>query len=347
MQSPPVQEVGVMFPVAGVDRSTEFGRQPVDTAAEGQNVRAFETIDERARGGSRPGLSKFINELVSGANVIQHLNVVVDPQAPVLGVSGDGMDDPSDGGRNLLTDGSIRQVRVGGSGYRHQTAPVFRQFKGLGFGAVAAGAHTLSLTSQPLTNSLLVVLVGTDSPTSDVTVAVESDATTLRDYTGVNASLANQYMRHSSGANQASMSMWYRRIGLSSALEQLVRVTTPATAQLKIIILEYIDFQSAPFDQEETVEVPGATTARSVGPVNVAGSKEIVIGAFMANSSNLVTPDAGYAGRVQTVVGNAVTGSPIINVIDTTVEGPTTKTPSGVSNANVKYVGIGASFKRT
>lgn len=61
--------IDVRFPLAGVDLSMGFLRQPnrpimggeyARTCAEGTNVRSFDNIQFRCRGGSRPGMVKFI-----------------------------------------------------------------------------------------------------------------------------------------------------------------------------------------------------------------------------------------------------------------------------------------------
>jgi hypothetical protein len=52
------------FPAQGVERTTEYQQQRDGTTARGVNVRAFETLTGRARGGSRPGLTKFIDAQV-------------------------------------------------------------------------------------------------------------------------------------------------------------------------------------------------------------------------------------------------------------------------------------------
>lgn len=74
------------FPRAGVDLSMGFGKQPirqlpdgtyVKTTPLGINVRTFEPTTNRARGATRPGLSKYISAQVNGANLIQLLDVLV------------------------------------------------------------------------------------------------------------------------------------------------------------------------------------------------------------------------------------------------------------------------------
>ncbi len=69
--------VDLRFPLKGVDVSQGFGMQQPGTTPIGQNVRAYDTLTLRARGGSRPGLTRYINAQVNGTNVIQELNYVV------------------------------------------------------------------------------------------------------------------------------------------------------------------------------------------------------------------------------------------------------------------------------
>ncbi len=79
------QIIGVLFPLTGIEVTCEFGRQPENTTPAGANVRAYEVITERGRGGSRCGLSRWINQLVNGlSDPVQHLAVLVDPEDPGL-----------------------------------------------------------------------------------------------------------------------------------------------------------------------------------------------------------------------------------------------------------------------
>lgn len=118
--------VDMHFPFKGIDVSTGYGMQQPSTAADGVNVRTFDPASQRARGGRRAGLVKYLPPRVGNlTSVIQELAVIVDPQAPGLGISFDDVpfppigtiDDPSDGGRNLIGDGLPGWIRDGGSGY--------------------------------------------------------------------------------------------------------------------------------------------------------------------------------------------------------------------------------------
>jgi hypothetical protein len=74
------------FPKAGMDRSAAFGRQPnrdvgesvyARTTHRGVNVRAFEQGGRRRRGGSRRGMSRFIDAVPGGTEwLVQHLAVI-------------------------------------------------------------------------------------------------------------------------------------------------------------------------------------------------------------------------------------------------------------------------------
>jgi hypothetical protein len=73
-----------LFPLNGLNVASTYDSQPSGTTPVGLNVRTFEALTRRGRGGTRPGLSRYINAQVSGANKIQHLTYIVDPQAEAL-----------------------------------------------------------------------------------------------------------------------------------------------------------------------------------------------------------------------------------------------------------------------
>lgn len=89
---PGAQLADLFFPINGLDVSVSFEWQTPDTTPEGVNVRTFEPSTNRARGGQRWGLSKYIEQMLpldytSGSPAIQMLQVIVDPSATALGVS--------------------------------------------------------------------------------------------------------------------------------------------------------------------------------------------------------------------------------------------------------------------
>lgn len=72
------QILEVPFPVKGLNKGTALRGQPKGTTPSAQNVRSFEPMGKRVRGGRRPGLSKFYALQPTGAaNPIQLMTEVV------------------------------------------------------------------------------------------------------------------------------------------------------------------------------------------------------------------------------------------------------------------------------
>lgn len=92
------------FPARGLDLSRGLSRQLAGSTPLGRNVRLVEPHALRARGGSRPGLSKFVaGQVPEGSELIQHLNIVVLATGLALptGIEDPGtilVDDPSSAG---------------------------------------------------------------------------------------------------------------------------------------------------------------------------------------------------------------------------------------------------------
>ncbi len=73
------------FPEKGLDVSAPLPEQPEGTTPEAVNVRLCDPLTSRDRGGSRPGLAKYIDAQVNGTGLIQHLNIIVSVQGEALG----------------------------------------------------------------------------------------------------------------------------------------------------------------------------------------------------------------------------------------------------------------------
>lgn len=67
----------LQFPLLGVDDERAYGRQRSGTTADALNVRVFEPGTNRARGGQRPGLSRFFDAQVVGEYPIQCIDHLV------------------------------------------------------------------------------------------------------------------------------------------------------------------------------------------------------------------------------------------------------------------------------
>lgn len=77
------------YPLAGIDTSRAFSEQKprqvgedlwARSTPEGVNVRGFEPDTDRARGGSRPGLVKYLPLAPVPGWILQEVNVVVSVQ---------------------------------------------------------------------------------------------------------------------------------------------------------------------------------------------------------------------------------------------------------------------------
>lgn len=70
-------QVVMTFPPKGINVVVPRARQTPDTCVNCLNVRAFDTQEERIRGGLRPGLSKYVSSQIDGSNRIQDINYAV------------------------------------------------------------------------------------------------------------------------------------------------------------------------------------------------------------------------------------------------------------------------------
>src|SRR5258708_4052448 len=70
--------IDITFPIQGIDVSAALMLQRPKTTPVGNNVRAFEPGTNRARGGSRPGVQKYIQTRVAGTFNIQGIDTLVD-----------------------------------------------------------------------------------------------------------------------------------------------------------------------------------------------------------------------------------------------------------------------------
>lgn len=53
------------FPFKGFHKGASASTQPPNTTPDSQNVRVFDSLDNRGRGGQRPGVDKWSTVLVS------------------------------------------------------------------------------------------------------------------------------------------------------------------------------------------------------------------------------------------------------------------------------------------
>lgn len=122
------QLIPLDFPASGLDLSHRFADQPPGTTAAGINVRTYEPGTQRGRGGSRPGLSRYVLPQLPTASKVQCLDYIVDPSGDALLSNADATPpfiiDPSTnppgsnfGDLNFRNPG--RTIPPGGNGVQH------------------------------------------------------------------------------------------------------------------------------------------------------------------------------------------------------------------------------------
>ncbi len=80
----PPEQMELVFPLRGLNENWAFGRQPEGTTPDALNVRAYDSVDSRLRGGQRDGASKYFADVINGSNAIQaidSLTLALDPSA--------------------------------------------------------------------------------------------------------------------------------------------------------------------------------------------------------------------------------------------------------------------------
>lgn len=113
------QFVEAVFPLRGIDVSTEIAEQREGTTRVGVNVRVQEPQTLRNRGGARPGMEKYIAAQVNGDNPIQMLDIIVDPTTDALlseDLTGDIVDPSTSNLSQRQPKSGARRIRRKGSG---------------------------------------------------------------------------------------------------------------------------------------------------------------------------------------------------------------------------------------
>lgn len=307
----PEQFLDAAFPMSGVDTSSEFWRQADKTAVFAKNVRTEEPVGQNDRGGQRMGLSRYVNALVGTANLIQNLDVIVDPQAPAL--SGDnnypgGFTDPSTnnnaggfGDRNPPT----RVIRPGGSGAppnRNLPTPsaqsiAFVQQKGTGFGNVTGGNQATQVFDGAITNqNVAVVFVATDNSAhlgnTNVGVTVTNGGATAYTQIGTYVTVAGLF------GSQLRLSAWYKILN-SGVDDNTIQVTPGATVIVKVAAIEYVHASStSPIANNVSASNAGPSGTFSAGALTLNNTTgQLVVAAFVPQQSSTQTAASGYTPR--------------------------------------------------
>jgi hypothetical protein len=139
------------YPLKGVNENFAYRQQPEGTTPDALNVRAYDPISKRQRGGQRNGLSKYITAAVNGSQPIQaisQLTTAYDPTIVVQGllIGSDSIQYPA-GWMGLSTSGAanwdVWQTAANVSGI--QATPFYRGTHTIT--AVNQGAHQFTITT--------------------------------------------------------------------------------------------------------------------------------------------------------------------------------------------------------
>lgn len=99
------------FPVGGLDEAQAYTSQPPYTSPDLQNVRAFDTVEERWRGGQRPGLSKGWEQQLGGGEPIYYMG-----QVTIVETSGAGDATAFEWTDDFMRDGDVSDSADWGDG---------------------------------------------------------------------------------------------------------------------------------------------------------------------------------------------------------------------------------------
>lgn len=357
----PEQFVDLAFPLGGVADAAEYAKQEPLTARFAANVRGEEPAGRMVRGGSRCGLSRYIDDPVSAlGDVVQHLDVVVDPQAPrlwayaddetydatngVLDVSTNNLDDRNPGDRYYPAGGSgvSPNVNIPATG---SNSIVFVQKKGTGFGNINS-VQTVAFDAAITNQNLGVVVVGTSNAgnTGNVNVGVTVTNGGATAYTQ-----AGSYVSDTVGGVQYRLSVWYKVLN-SGADDNSVKITPGATVLTKMVQLEYAGADAtSPLANTASATSAGPSGTFTAGSLTLNGtSGQLVLAAFIPTSgSSTQAPGSSYTPRADLGSGTAVGGSPEVCVEDRTgVSGVGPETPSMTASTAQGWVAMAAGFTR-
>lgn len=70
------QPLKLPFPILGLNNNEPYSEQPEGTTPDAQNVRGYDPLEQRLRGGCRPGLSKWYANTINDPEAIQDINRV-------------------------------------------------------------------------------------------------------------------------------------------------------------------------------------------------------------------------------------------------------------------------------
>lgn len=151
-------EIDIDFPLHGLAVDAPLSEQQPGTTLIGTNVRFHEAMTARGRGGSRPGISRLINEQVSGENAIQGLGFVVRTDGNALAWEFEGDDFSLTGlylDVDLISPGPGDDEPTGGGGG-------FQPSESFGNDARVRASMAISHTTRPLEEEVEITVTVVD-----------------------------------------------------------------------------------------------------------------------------------------------------------------------------------------
>lgn len=350
------------FPVGGVDKTQEFQEQPPGTTPDAENVRATDPDTLRVRGASRPGLEKYISTRAT-ETVIQHLNVIVDPQAPYLPqnftVPGDDwVEDPLNpgtfvppGGWGVQPNPNATQPSQPSTG---QDITFYQVFRRGNFEIDSEQTYNFELNFDlevQIGHTILVAVLSMDSTTGSHPDQ-EATVTNLsgESYTRVGSALGNEgYNRGVSGGINYALSLWYKRVAEED--DKTVKISLTDLSEVAgfgpnvaFHMVEYDNIDTPATLGDFSFDSGSATTTLTTGQFDSGGAKYMAMAAYAYTPSDAAgfTPHDGFTQR-GALAGNNGPGIAIIDDVDIGLSLNLDVT-SALSEA-VDFVSIGASFQ--
>ncbi len=282
------------FPLGGIDVSTEFQEQPPGTTPVAVNVRATDPATLRERGGSRMGIDHYVPQVPAGAHLIQHLNVIVDPQATrlpqnTLTPEPDWLEDPLIPGHYYPPGGWGVQPNPNAIPPSNPSATLaFEQSFVEGFPATIV-EETAGYSTTPGGGGLMLAVVATLDASTNATVTVTNAAGNA--YTQIGS-----YVRRAKLGSQMTLSLW-QRVASAGASEIDVKVLPSQSVTMVVAGLEFSGQNAVPIDS--TNSNSGNADPMTTGAITVDLGTECVVAAFLAAlAPDTVTLTAGFTLQI-------------------------------------------------
>jgi hypothetical protein len=306
------------FPLKGLELNSEFEEQPPQTTPVGNNVRARDVLGLRARGGQRPGLVKYIaGQIPGGAQLVQHLNYIVDPTEQALRQNfltpdGTWVPDPRNPGQFVPLGGWGNQPNQNASPPPGPGSIKFvQQAASLIVGG--GGIGSVVLPSAVASGSLLVACISTES--QDAGAGDPNPTVTVTNGGGTPYTQAGSYAHAGVAPSNVGdfhdrVSLWFL-VSTGVANDKTVQVTPSAGANnCNVTLLNYSGAATVGvLDASGTAEQnDGVTTTIATGAI-AASTGDVVVVSLGGYGVTITPPTTPVTNERQNPVGGGGTAS--------------------------------------